>query len=149
METEPKYSADQMRTVLIACCFGVFIMPLMSSMMNLALVPIDDEFVVGSRSLAMVNITFLLASVLVMVPLARVSDIIGRKKVFLAGLFVTIVSATLAGFSPTFEVLLVMRFIMGASSAAMAASSVAMLTEVYPIEKRGWAIGIQSTFIYV
>jgi len=124
-------------------------MPLMSTMMNLALHPIGIEFEVGSKSLAMVNTTFLLASVIVMVPLAKVSDIIGRRKVFVAGLIITLASALAGGFSPNFEVLLAMRFIMGAGSAALSVSSVAMLTEVFPIERRGWAIGVQSTFIYL
>ncbi|MCL2032155.1 MAG: MFS transporter [Methanomassiliicoccaceae archaeon] len=149
MEPSITYSSAEMRTVLIASCAGVFIMPLMSTMMNLALVLIGAEFDVGSKSLAMVNTTFLLASVIVMVPLARVSDIIGRKKVFIAGLLITLASALVGGFSPNFEVLLVMRFIMGAGSAALSVSSIAMLTEVFPVERRGWAIGIQSTFIYL
>ena len=138
-----------MTTVLIACCAGIFIMPLMSTMMNLALVSIGAEFNVGSKSLAMVNTTFLLASVIVMVPLARLSDIVGRKKVFVIGLLTTAISSCIAAFSPTFEILLVMRFIMGAGSAALSLSSIAMLTEVFPFEKRGWAIGIQSTFVYM
>ena len=149
MESRVKYSSFDMRTILIACCAGIFIMPLMSTMMNLALVSIGIEFGVGSRSLAMVNTTFLLASVMVMVPLARLSDIFGRKKMFITGLFVTVTSALIAAFSPSFEVLLAMRFVMGAGSAAISISSVAMLTEVFPFEKRGWAIGIQSTFIYL
>ncbi|MDR2698196.1 MAG: MFS transporter [Candidatus Methanoplasma sp.] len=149
MEPPAKYTSIDTKTVLIACCAGIFIMPLMSTMMNLALVPIGVEFEVGSRSLAMVNTTFLLASVMVMVPLARLSDISGRKKVFIAGLIVTVASALIAAFSPSFEILLVMRFVMGAGSAAISISSVAMLTEVFPFERRGWAIGIQSTFIYL
>ncbi|MCL1811196.1 MAG: MFS transporter [Methanomassiliicoccaceae archaeon] len=149
MESPAKYSSADMRIVLIACCAGIFIMPLMSTMMNLALVSIGDEFGVGSRSLAMVNTTFLLASVAVMVPLARLSDISGRKKLFIAGLFTTLASALIAAFSPSFEILLVMRFVMGAGSAAISISSVAMLAEVFPFERRGWAIGIQSTFIYL
>lgn len=149
MESPAKYTQRDMTTVLIACCAGVFIMPLMSTMMNLALVPIGIEFDVGSKSLAMVNTTFLLASVIVMVPIARMSDLIGRKKIFIAGLVTTIISATIAAFSPTFEILLVMRFIMGAGSAALSVSSIAMLTEVFPFEKRGWAIGIHSTFVYL
>ncbi|MCL1979056.1 MAG: MFS transporter [Methanomassiliicoccaceae archaeon] len=149
MESPAKHLSVEMRTVLIACCAGIFVPPLMSTMMNLALVPIGLEFDVGSKSLAMVNTVFLLASVIVMVPLARLSDIIGRKKLFISGLIITLISAATAALSPSFEALLVMRFVMGAGSAAISISSVAMLTEVFPIERRGWAIGVQSTFIYL
>lgn len=143
------YTSQDMRTVLIACCAGIFIMPLMSTMMNLALVTIGHDFDVGSKSLAMVNTTFLLASVIVMVPLARLSDIVGRKKIFIIGLLTTLTGAIVATLSPNFEILLAMRFVMGAGSAAISLSSIAMLTDVFPFEKRGWAIGIQSTFVYL
>jgi MFS family permease len=124
-------------------------MPLMSTMMNLALVFIGHDFNVGSHSLALVNTTFLLASVIAMVPLARMSDIFGRKKMLISGLIVTAVSAFIASFSPTFEILLMMRVVMGVGSAAISLSSIAMLTEVFPFEKRGWAIGIHTTFVYL
>ncbi|MDR1404824.1 MAG: MFS transporter [Candidatus Methanoplasma sp.] len=149
METPVKYTSSEMKTVLIACCAGVFITALMSTMMNMALVHIGTDFSVGSKSLAMVNTSFLLASVIVMVPLARLSDIAGRKKIFVAGLVITIVSALIAAFSPNFEILLLMRLLMGAGSAALSLAGVAMLTDIFPRERRGWAIGVQSTFVYL
>jgi MFS family permease len=118
-------------------------------MMTLALVHIGDDFGVGSHSLAFVNTTFLLSSVVAMVPVARLSDICGRKKIMVAGLLVTTVGAIAAAFSPTFEMLLAMRFVMGVGAAAVSVSSMAMLTEVFPLEKRGWAIGVQTTFVYL
>ena len=149
MKTSEGYTEKEMHTVLFACCASIFITPLMSTMMNLALVSIGHEFQVGSHSLAMVNTTFLLASVIAMVPFARLSDIYGRKRILVLGLVTILIASVLAAFSPSFEVLLIMRFFMGVGAAAMSVSSMAMLTEVFPIEKRGWAIGIQSTFVYL
>ncbi|MCL2510304.1 MAG: MFS transporter, partial [Methanomassiliicoccaceae archaeon] len=141
-----------MKTLLVACCIGALMMPLMSTMMNLALMDIGDPikgFGVGSKDLAIVNTIFLLGSVVAMVPLARISDIVGRKKIFIIGLFVTIAAAMIATVSPHFYVLLAMRFMMGVGAAAVSVTSVAMLTEVFPFERRGWAIGIQTACIYV
>lgn len=147
--SDSMYSSWEMKVVLIASCAGVFLMPLMSTMMNLALVPIGIEFDVGSHSLAMVSTIFLLASVIFIVPVARISDIYGRKRVFVIGLIVTAVSAAIAAFSPSFEILLIMRFIMGAGSAAISVSSMSLLTDVFPFSKRGWAIGVYTTFVYL
>jgi len=149
METRAGYTQKEMSIVLIACCAGIFITPLMSTMMNLALVAIGDEFDVGSRSLAMVNTTFLLASVIAMVPFARLSDIYGRRKIFIIGLVTILISSIAAAFSVSFEMLLVMRFMIGVAAAAISVSSIAMLTDVFPIHKRGWAIGIHTTFVYL
>ncbi|MDR0508330.1 MAG: MFS transporter [Candidatus Methanoplasma sp.] len=149
MESYLKSLPTEMKTLLAACCIGAAIMPLMSTMMNLALIDIGGQFSVGSKDLAMVSTIFLLGSVAAMVPLARISDIIGRRKIFITGLVITIVSAVIAAFSPHFYILLIMRFIMGAGSAAVGVTSVAILTEVFPFERRGWAIGIQTACIYV
>ena len=54
--------------VLLAACLAGFITPLLSTMMNLSLVGIGDEFGVGSHELAYVNTAFLLSSVVFMVP---------------------------------------------------------------------------------
>jgi len=149
MESNAGYTEKDMKVVLLACCAGIFITPLMSTMMNLALVSIGHEFDVGSHSLAMVNTTFLLASVVAMVPFARLSDIHGRKKIFIIGLVAILVASTVAAFSPNFAVLLSMRFLMGVAAAAISVSSIAMLTDVFPFSKRGWAIGVQTTFVYL
>ncbi|AIZ56243.1 putative multidrug resistance protein MdtD [Candidatus Methanoplasma termitum] len=151
MAPSAKFITPEMRTLLIACCAGVFIMPLMSTMMNLALVDMGRFFDVGAESLALVNTIFLLGSVVSMVPLAKISDIVGRKKIFIIGLIITTICSIIAGLSAyagNFTILLAMRFGMGAGSAAVSLTSVAMLTEVFPFERRGWAIGIQTAFIY-
>jgi len=149
MDACVRYTPAAMKIALIGCCSGAFIMPLLSTMMNLALPALDAEFDVGSKSLAFVVISFLIASVLTIVPVARLSDIYGRKKIFVIGVVTTIISGVIATFSPSYEILLAMRVMMGAGSAAITVSSIALLTEVYPFARRGWAIGMQSTFVYL
>lgn len=96
------YSETDRRNVLLACCFAGFITPLLSTMMNLSLVNIGAEFGVGSHSLAYVNTSFLLSSVIFMVPMAKVGDIYGKKKMFLLGVALIAVASLLAAFSPSF-----------------------------------------------
>ena len=96
------YSETDRRNVLLACCFARFIAPLLSTMMNLSLVNIGAEFGVGSHSLAYVNTSFLLSSVIFMVPMANVGDIYGKKKMFLLGVALIAVASLLAAFSPSF-----------------------------------------------
>lgn len=149
MDAGPSHAGRDTRTALAACCAGILLLPLMSTMMNLALVHIGGEFGVGSHSLAMVNTAFLLSSVVAMVPVARLSDIHGRKKAMAAGLVVTVAGALTGAFCPSFEFLLASRFVMGIGSAAVSVSAMAFITEVFPPERRGWAIGVYTTFIYL
>ena len=75
-----------MRRVVVASCIASFLAPLASTMMNLSLVAIGEEFSVGSHDLGMVSTSFLLASVMVMIPVTKLADIWGLRKVFLARL---------------------------------------------------------------
>lgn len=149
MSEEAVYSHSDIMKVMVAVCAGVIIMPLMSTMMNLALNHIGEEFEVGAHSLGMVSTIFFLASVIVMVPAARISEIYGRKRTFSAGLLVVMVASIAAMFSVSFEMLLVSRGLMGVGAAAMFGSGMTIVTDVVPLEKRGSAIGIYTTFIYL
>jgi len=143
------YSDCDRTNVLIAACFGSIITPLMSTMMNLALVHIGQDFAVGSRELAMVNTVFLLACVVFMVPIARLASIRGMRCFFILGLIVQVIAAILAIFSPSFVFLLVMRFLLGVGSAAVMVTGMTMIADVFPLERRGWAVGVSTTVIYM
>ena len=143
------YGRGEMRAVLLACCFAAFIAPLLGTMMNLSLVSIGQEFGVGSHSLAYVNTSFLLSSVIFMVPMTRLGDIHGKKRLFLAGVALTALASLLAAFSPDFWFLIGCRVLMGAGSAAVMTTSISMITDVFPSERRGAAIGMQTMCSYV
>lgn len=135
--------------LLTASCFGAAITPFTGTMLNLCLVSIGTEFDVGSHSLAYINTIFLMASVVFMIPLAKISDIYGRKKVFMIGLTVY-GSASLMGFaSPSFDFLLLMRVLMGMGTAAIAGTSITMITDAFPPRERGGAIGLNTASVYL
>lgn len=143
------YTATQRRTVLLACCCAGFITPLLSTMMNLSLLNIGEEFGVGTHQQAYVNTAFLLSSVVFMVPMARIGDIIGKKKVFLLGVATLALICLVATQSPSFWFLIACRVVMGFGSASIVTTSIAMITDVYPPQNRGGAIGYQTTCVYM
>ncbi len=134
--------------VLLAACLAGFVTPLLSTMMNLTLVSIGEEFDVGSHDLAYLNTVFLLSSVMFMVPLAKLADIHGKRRFFIAGLIVTAAACVLAALSPSFVWLMACRILMGAGSAALISSSVSLVVDVYPSGKRGTALGYQTMCTY-
>ena len=143
------YTVTERRLVLIACGISAFITPLLSTMMNLSLVSIGDEFGVGSHSLAYVNSAFLLSSVIFMVPFAKVGDIFGKRRTYLIGVLIIATACVMAIFSPSFWFLIFCRVLMGAGSAAITCMSMSMVVDVYPPEKRGGAIGLQTMCVYI
>lgn len=143
------FTRKEMRLVLVACCFGGFVTPLLSTMMNLSLVNIGSEFGVGSHDLGYVNTAFLLTSVIAMVPAARLGDIIGRKRVYLLGMAIMGVTCLLAPFSPNFWALILCRAVIGVGAAASTCMSVALIADVFPKEVRGGALGLQTMCVYI
>ena len=143
------YTESECRTVLMACCIAGFITPLISTMMNLSLLNIGNEFGVGSHEQGYVNTAFLLSSVVFMVPLAKFADIHGKKRTFMMGTSILAVACLIAPLSPSFWFLIMCRVIMGFGSAALVTTSIAMITDVFPSDLRGGAIGFQTMCVYI
>jgi len=142
------YQDSTVKAIILSCCISCFITPLLSTMMNLSLVNIGAEFGVGSHDLAYVNSAFLLASLIFMVPIAKLGDIIGKKKTFGIGLIVVMAGCILATVSPNFWFVIVCRMIIGAGSAALAIEGISLLVDVVPANRRGAILGIQAMCIY-
>lgn len=143
------YRESERRLVMLACCLSGFIAPLLSTMMNLSLVSIGEEFSVGSHELAYVNTAFLLSSVVFMVPLSKAADIFGKKRLFLTGLVTILVACLAAVVSPSFWWLVGCRAMMGAGAAALSSTSISLITDVFPGNRRGGAIGFQTMCVYI
>ncbi len=144
-----EYSNKEARAVVLACYISGFIAPLLSTMMNLSLVNIGEEFDVGSHSLAYVNSAFLLASVIFMVPFAKLADIVGKKRMFVIGLLIIVAGCFIACLAPSFAVVVIGRAIIGIGAASLATLSISMLTDVTPKERRGTVMGYNTMFIYM
>ena len=143
------YTKKEMNSVLASSCMSMFLTSLSSTMVNLALVAVGKEFGVSSHDLAMVNTIYLMSAVVVMIPMTRVGDIFGLKKVFMTGLVMLSVSAVFAFFSPSFLALLIASGGMGAGAACISVTGMALITATYTPERRGFAIGVNTTAVYI
>ncbi len=143
------YSDKDCRNILFATCLGAAITPLMGTMISLALPCIGRDFDASTHSLAMLNTVFLIASVMFMVPAARFASIYGMKRTSIVGLVIVIISAVLSTLSPSMEFLLAMRFVLGAGSSVLTVTGIALLSTVYPAQRRGWAIGIYTAVTFI
>ncbi len=144
-----EYTKKEMNTVLASSCMSMFLTSLASTMVNLALVAVGKEFSVSSHDLAMINTVYLMSAVVIMIPMTRVGDIFGLKKVFITGLGLLSVSAIVAFLSPSFTVLLLASGGMGAGAACVSVTGMALITATYTPQRRGFAIGINTTAVYI
>ncbi len=119
------------------------------SMVFVALSSIADDFGVTLRAVSWVVIAQALTISALMMPMGRLADIVGRKKVHLAGLVLFGGGAIFAAFSPSFGILIVARVIMAVGNAMGQSVGTGMVLSVFPANERGKAIGSQTTAVAI
>lgn len=71
----------------------------------------------------------------------RLGDLLGRRRIFLAGCTLFAGGSAVAGLSPAFELLIAARVVQGVGGALMLPTSVALVSEAYGAERKGRALG--------
>jgi EmrB/QacA subfamily drug resistance transporter len=123
--------------------------PFTISSVNVALPTIQAEFSADAVLLSWVATSFLLAMAVFLVPFGKAADIYGRKKIFTWGLVLYTFSSFLAAFSFSMKMLITMRILQGFGSAMSVTTGMAILTSVFAPSKRGRAIGIYVSAVYI
>ena len=135
--------------LLIITSISTFITPFNTAAVNIALPVIGEEFAADAITLSWVATSFLLTTAVFLVPLGRLADIYGMKKMMLSGLAVYIVSAIMAAVSGSMTLLLISWTIQGLASAMIFSTSTAILVLDNPPENRGRVLGINVATVYV
>jgi EmrB/QacA subfamily drug resistance transporter len=142
-------SKSSRRLILLLIIITSFINPFLGAAINIALPTISEEFSMGAVGMSWVAMSFLLSSAVFLVPLGKLADIKGRKRVFFIGNLVLTATSILCALSTSGAMLIVLRGIQGIGSAMVFGTGVAIITSVYPPKERGKAIGITVTSVYV
>lgn len=136
-------------TTLIIVMVTSFVTPFSGSAITLSLPAMGTEFHAGALLLSWVVSSFLLTTAAFLLPLGRLSDIIGRRKIFLSGVTLFTLSSFLSAFAWSIEALIVFRSLQGIACAMIFSTGMAIVTLVYPAEKRGKAMGFISAAVYI
>jgi MFS family permease len=121
----------------------------MTSATNIALPIIGKEFSMNAVLIGWVATSYLLATAVFLVPFGKISDIFGRKKIFLYGVIIYTVSSILVALANTSFLLILFRVIQGFGSAMIFGTSIAILTSVFPFGERGKVLGINVAVTYL
>ena len=136
------------RAATIIAGLASFLAPFMGSSINIALPSIGRQFEADAVTLSWVATGYLLAAAVFLVPFGRLADIIGRKKIFVAGIITYSSSTILSAVAPSIGALVAFRVIEGTGAAMIFGTGIAILTSVYPPGDRGRALGINTAATY-
>ncbi|MCL2608145.1 MAG: MFS transporter [Methanomassiliicoccaceae archaeon] len=143
------FSLRDKRIVLIACCIAGFVSPLITTMINPAIPAISDEFGISAHSQGWLIMSYFLSSVAFLIPMSRLSDLYGKKRILMIGIVVVLVSSLMSALADSFAMLLMWRIVMGMGTACIASTSISMIVEVYPKAHRGLPLAINTMCIYI
>ncbi|MCX8181909.1 MAG: MFS transporter [Candidatus Methanomethyliaceae archaeon] len=150
MQGRPTYRLQREVKIvaLLTTTAASFLTPFISSATNIALPNIGLELGLDTVMLGWVQTSFLLTTAIFLLPFGKAADIVGRKKVFLVGLVVYTASSFLGSIANSASVLIISRIFQGIGGAMLAATSVAILSSVFPPQDRGKVLGINVASVY-
>lgn len=121
----------------------------MFSAVGVALPALGREFSANAVQLGLIEMVYILAVGLLLLPVGRFADIYGRKKIFITGTVVITASTVALSLAPDIEMFILFRFLQGAGAAMITSTSLAILSCVIPADRRGRAMGIVVSGVYI
>jgi MFS family permease len=118
---------------------------LATSISNVALPDMARAFDATFQQAQWIVIAYLLVVTALIVSVGRVGDMVGRRRLLLAGVSVFTVASLLCGMSPTLSLLVAARVAQGLGAAIMMALAMALVGETVAKAKTGSAMGMLGT----
>lgn len=138
------------RTALISSALSAFLTPFMISATNIVLPAIGKDFSMNAVQLGWVVSSYILSSAVFLVPFGRLSDIMGRRRIFLAGtVLFTLFTLLIAVIPANANLLIAIRFLQGFGSAMIFGTGMTIIVSVYPPQERGKVLGINVACVYL
>ncbi|UUZ75649.1 MFS transporter [Polaromonas sp. P1(28)-13] len=116
-----------------------------TSIANVGLPTLAQAFNASFQEVQWIVLAYLLAITTLIVSAGRLGDIIGRRRLLLAGIFLFTVASILCGIAPSLWLLIAARAAQGIGAAIMMALTMAFVGETVPKEKTGSAMGLLGT----
>ena len=137
------------KVVLIAVIAMTFMATLDSSIVNVALPVLSEKLNVTISAVEWVIASYSIIICSTILFWGRLGDICGKSKIFQLGTVLFTVSSLLCGLSNSFAVLIICRFLQGIGASAYMANNHGIITELFPKESRGKALGILVTAVAI
>lgn len=120
---------------------SIFMSTLDSSIVNVALPYMMQDLQTDMQSIQWVVLIYLVTVSSLLLTFGRLSDIKGRKPVYVLGFAIFVTGSLLCGMARTPQFLIISRSVQGCGAAMLMACSPAMIVDVFPVKERGKALG--------
>jgi EmrB/QacA subfamily drug resistance transporter len=139
-----RLSAPEFRKwlTLVAVAVGLFMIMLDNTVVNVALPSIRNDLGISISELEWVVNGYALTFGVLLLTGGKLADVLGRRRIFIAGLVIFTASSFFCGFAGSAGVLIAARVVQGVGAALMNPATLSIITATFPPRQRGTAIGI-------
>ncbi|MCB9420321.1 MAG: MFS transporter [Ardenticatenaceae bacterium] len=147
MEAHTDYSRKWL--VMTAVAAGTLLTTIDGNIVNVALPTLVRELQTNFAAVQWVVLSYLLALATLMLSLGRLGDMIGKKPIYVAGFIIFTTGSVLCALAPDIYWLIVFRIVQAIGGAMLLSLSMAIVTQAFPPQERGRALGLNGTFVSV
>jgi EmrB/QacA subfamily drug resistance transporter len=144
-------TASKSTKAIILTTFSVasFLPSFMAQGLNIALPIIGREYGADAITLNWMVLAFVLANAALSLPIGRISDVVGIRKVFIYGMIFYSLSCFAVIFSNSPLMIIICRLAQGMGGSMILVNLLALITAIFPVKERGLALGINVASVYI
>jgi EmrB/QacA subfamily drug resistance transporter len=128
--------------VLVVLTSGFFMILLDTTIVNVAIPAMSAGLNTTLDQILWVLNAYILTYAVLLITAGRLGDLYGQRNLFAVGLFIFTVASALCGFSQNANELIGARILQGIGGAILTPQTLAIITTLFPPERRGAAFGI-------
>ncbi|MGW6123041.1 DHA2 family efflux MFS transporter permease subunit [Nocardia sp. NPDC055165] len=132
---------------LIAIALGVALIVVDTTIVNVIIPSIIEDLDTGSTEAQWIQESYAIVFAALLLVVGRVADMVGARRVFVAGVVVFGATSILAGLAPDGGLLVIARFLQGAGAAMILPTSLALLNATFTGKARGQAFAVWGSTI--
>ena len=133
--------------VLIAVAMGVFLVTIDGSIVNIGLNALVNDLHQPLHVVEWVVLAYMLTISTLMLSVGRLSDMIGKKKLYLVGIVIFTIGSAACGLAPSVYWLIAFRVLQAIGGVLNMAIGTAIVTDAFPPAERGKALGVMGTMV--
>jgi len=137
------------RMALVSVGLVMMVCSLALSAVNIAIPHIAFDLQASAIAVSWIPVAMLWGNVVFLLPIGRLADIVGRKRMFVTGILLFILSSLCVLLPQSISSLLIIRVVQGISSSMVYGTSMAIIGVVYANSNRGQALGIAASSVYL
>ena len=144
-EPEPNTTVGKFQykwILLLVVSGGGFLSIMNAGMVNIGAPGMMEDFQTSASLIVWVNLAFVMGTTVPLLPLSRISDVFGRKRLYLLGTLVVPAGLVLSAISQDLTQLIMARVVTAVGSSMILANDNALLTQAFPASERGKAQGL-------